>query len=209
MKSKPCNYNNRIIGEAKKRFDGYVSGERDTLHPDLRSTVFHLVVKYGNYQDYQQVKGIYEKSSIVDEKLAALSALGASQDCTVLKETLNFALSEKVRNQDLIYAIRSVGYNPSGRLLAWSFFKENYSVFHERFYEFSTALLSRIVSGVTEFSSEAKSTEVEAFFADKKIDAIRMTVDQSLERIRSNTKWLNGNRTAVAKFLKEAVKKMK
>lgn len=180
------------------------------IHPNLRGVVFSLAVKNGGKPEYDAVMKIYQESSIVDEKLAALAALGSSQDKQVLKDTLNLTLSDKVRSQDVIYVFRSVANNFEGRSLAWPFVKEHFGVFHDKFYSASTALLSRIISSSTEvFSDATMAADLESFFQGKKVEAVQRTILQSAEKIRANASYLEKNSKAVAKFLSEAVKRLK
>ena len=198
-----------VISECKKRFDACTVTDCSSLNPDLRGTIFSLAVEHGSESNYSKMKEIYSNSKVIDEKLAALSALGSSPNPITLEETLKLVLGTQVRNQDIMYVIRSVAMNRIGKPLAWKFVQTNWDDFHRRFYSSSTALLCRIVSGTTEhFASDKFATEVESFFQGKQVEAIQRTIDQSCEKIRKNAKWITRDRVAVSEWLKKAIKKL-
>ena len=65
------------------------------------------------------------------------------------------------------------------------------------------SLLGRIVSSTTEeFSSDTWATEVDSFFKTKELPAISRSIQQSLEKIRSNAKFLTREKEKVAEWLK-------
>ena len=85
---------------------------------------------------------------------------------------------------------------------SWEFVQENWKFFYERYYRGSISLLSRVVSFSTqEFSQSGDADAVERFFADKDVSSINRTVQQSLEKIRSNSAWLTVNKDNVAQWL--------
>ncbi|KAJ2340717.1 hypothetical protein IWW50_006647, partial [Coemansia erecta] len=51
------------------------------------------------------------------------------------------------------------------------------------------------------FTGAARADEVEAFFAERDTKKFQRVVDQSLEKIRSNTRWLEKDRADVAAWL--------
>lgn len=214
-----------VVSEAKRRFDLFfeewqkqfeVKSDAEGLkitksmssqiHPNLRGHVFAIVVKHGTKSHYEKVMEIYKKSKVIDEKLAALGSLGAASDAQILESTLDFGLDEKnVRPQDIIYVVGSVAGNLNGRKIAWPWVKKNWSKLYERYYKSSMSLLSRIVSSTTEnFGSKEHYEEVRSFFADKEVDAISRSIEQSLEKIMAHESWLSKDRENVKKWLNSA-----
>lgn len=71
-------------------------------------------------------------------------------------------MSSEVRSQDCVYVITSVASSKVGRDLAWTFFKENWNVFNERFK--GTFLLVRLIKMAENFATEEMAQEIDAFF---------------------------------------------
>ncbi|KXJ16551.1 Puromycin-sensitive aminopeptidase [Exaiptasia diaphana] len=91
---------------------------------------------------------------------------------------------------DTVFVIAGVTGSVTGRELAWTFVKENWSYLHDS-YE-GGFLLSRLVKCTTEnFASEEKAKEIEQFFAKHSVAAAERTVQQSLENVRLNIAWLS------------------
>ena len=55
------------------------------------------------------------------------------KDVNLLRQVLDFAISDEVRSQDTIFVMISVGMNKLGRNLAWEFFKDRIDLFKERY----------------------------------------------------------------------------
>ena len=72
-------------------------------------------------------------------------------------------MSSDVRSQDTVFVISSVASSRVGRDLAWTFFKDNWTVLNERFK--GAFLLVRLVKSLTEdFASDEMAEEIENFF---------------------------------------------
>ncbi|KAI9142649.1 aminopeptidase [Paraphysoderma sedebokerense] len=202
------NGDKEVIEQAKTRFNAFISGDEQKLHPNIRGTVYAIVLKNSSNpkEDFDKIVKIYETTTNVDQKLAALSALGRVEDPELLKHVLKYAMDEdNVRPQDFIYPLGSVASNPKGRKLAWEFVKTNWEKLEERFVS-TLSLLGRCVTSTTQdYATEEFAKEVESFFKDKNTKPIDRPLEQSLEKIRSQAAWLNRDRDAVAKWLKENV----
>lgn len=179
-----------------------VNGDVTAVHPNVRSTVLTLAVKFGGAEEWEHVYALYQSSEVADEKVTALQVLGATRVPELVKRTLNLALDpEMVKPQDLIYIYQGLGANPTAKELVWQHFKENFDSLYERFKQ-NLSILNHLVKNVCSvFNSELKRTEIEAFFAAKQVAAIERPLSQSLERVRINAKWLERDREPVNEWL--------
>jgi aminopeptidase N len=136
-----------------------------------------------------------------EEKLRALTALTHFRQPDLLRDTLALSLSPVVRSQDTIRVVAGVAVNPRGRELAWEFVQAHWSEFDQR-YGGGGFLLTRLIESVTSsFTTLAKEREVAEFFLRHPVPSATRTIQQCLERIRINTRWLFRNRTDVAAWL--------
>jgi len=155
----------------------------------------------GGEKEYDQIYKLFKESEMQEEKLRALRALGFTQDPNLLNRSLKMSLSEEVRSQDLIYVIATCGAHKKGRELTWSFFKENFAQFENRLKD-SMMLFERVVTASFDgFTSEEKAEDAEKFFTAHPVASAERGIKQTLEKIRSNAKWVQTNRANVAKFL--------
>lgn len=70
---------------------------------------------------------------MLEEKDRIGRSLGAIKDPKLLKEVLQFSISDDVRSQDSVFIIIAVGLSKVGREVAWNFFKDNKDLFKERY----------------------------------------------------------------------------
>lgn len=200
-----------VIEEAKRRFADFIMGNSSCIHPNLRGVIYSIVLREGGVSEYEQVYKLYENLTVVDQRLAALGALGSTRNEECIARAL--ALCENadaVRPQDVIYITRATGANPVARRTTWAYVQNNWDLFQKRYgNDGGISLLGRVVSTSTqEFSSEEDAKKVEAFFANKKTNTFDRTLKQSLERIRMNAKWLNENCAPVSRWLFENVRRV-
>ncbi|XP_067208071.1 puromycin-sensitive aminopeptidase isoform X1 [Linepithema humile] len=192
-----------MIEEAKRRFELYVNGTT-TLAADLRSPVYRAVLSAGDADTYKTMIKLYKEADLQEEKERILRALGAIKDGTLLREVLDFAMSEDVRAQDTVFAIMSVGLTYKGRLMAWNFFKEKWKTLLDR-YE-GGFLLARLVKFTTEnFVTEELAKDVESFFKSHPTPGTERTVQQCVESIRLNAAWLARDKDSIRKYLTNQV----
>ncbi|HWP84323.1 MAG TPA: M1 family metallopeptidase [Terriglobia bacterium] len=180
------------IEEARDRFARYLKG--GTLDPDLRQPVYSLVAENGHAKEWSQLRKLYEKSDLQEEKTRLLRAAGNCRDADVLRELLEYSLSEQVRFQDTWIVVVGAAAHPLGRTLAWKFVKKNWKTFTNRYLGGGLNLLNRIIGISAGFTSADQLADVEAFFKRRRAPGIERAVNKSLEMIRSNIKWLGRDR---------------
>jgi puromycin-sensitive aminopeptidase len=194
-----------VIAEARARFERYVH-EPQAVHPDLRSTVLNLAALGGDRSTYDALREVERRATLQEEKLRALSALTHFRQPDLLQETLELSLSPVVRSQDTIRVVAGVAANPRGRHLAWQFVQAHWPEFDKR-YGGGGFLLTRLIESVTSsFNTLHKEQEVAEFFLDHPVPSATRTVQQCLERIRINTRWLFRNHVDVGAWLMAYVK---
>jgi puromycin-sensitive aminopeptidase len=192
------------LAEARTRFNRY-GQEAQSVHPDLRSTVLNLAAYGGDRSTHEALCEINRKATLQEEKLRALAALTHFRSPELLQEALELSLSPDVRSQDTIRVVAGVAANPHGREAAWEFVKANWAEFDRRYGGGGFLIVRLIESVASSFASAAKEREVAEFFTAHPVPAAARTVQQCLERIRINTRWLTQNHRALEAWLKTAV----
>ena len=181
-----------VLREATVQFQRYLS-DHDSVHPDLRGVVCSLAAQAGDRSTYDQLWELEGQASLQEEKIRLLLALTRFQDTGLLNETLERALSSRVRSQDTITVVGGVAANIRGREPAWEFVKSNWAEFDRRYGSGGFGLM-RLVSICSSFNTEEKMADVERFFTDHPTPAAERTIRQALERMRLNINWLERNR---------------
>ena len=181
-----------VLQEATGQFQRYLS-DHDSVHPDLRGVVCSLAAQAGDRSTYDQLWELERQASLQEEKIRLLLALTRFQDTGLLNETLERALSSRVRSQDTITVVGGVAANIRGREPAWEFVKSNWAEFDRRYGSGGFGLM-RLVSICSSFNTEENMADVERFFTDHPTPAAERTIRQALERMRLNINWLERNR---------------
>ena len=188
----------QVLAEAQNRFTRF-RDDPASLHPDLRGVVLGLVAQEGDRAIYDTLWDMEKKADLQEEKIRLLAALTRFRKEELLRETLERSLSPDVRSQDTILVVPAVASNRHGRDLAWEFLKGNWAEFDRRYGRGGFGIM-RLVSTTGSFTTLERAQEVDEFFRTHPVPSAQRTVQQSLERIRLNVKWLERNRDSLAEW---------
>ncbi|KAJ9085937.1 hypothetical protein DSO57_1009263 [Entomophthora muscae] len=190
-----------VLEEARRRFNLFLGGDPTALHPDLRSTVYHIVLNLGGDSEYQALKKIYCETESPDQKLSVLSVLGYVTQPALINDALNFAISDEVCPQGSNYLMSSLSYNPHSRRTSWAFVKSHWDLFEKKYSSDLDALENLIQGIASNLTTEVDALDVEKFFSDKDLSKLKFPLTQALESIRSNASWLARDRTRIESWL--------
>ena len=191
--------NTAVLEEARARFQEYLR-DPASLRPDIRGVAYSLVALDADRDLYDTFWDLEKKAALQEEKRRLLGALSRPRDTTLLSETLERSLSDDVRAQDTPLVIISVAANRFGRDLAWDFVQENWSELNRR-YGKGGFMIMRLVSITEDFTTLERANEVEEFFESNPVAGAQRTVQQALESIRLNARWLDLNADQIADWL--------
>ena len=187
------------IREAQGRFDRFLE-DPDSLRPDLRSTVFALTAQAGDEHTFETLLQLEAATDLQEEKIRRLRALTRFEQKDLLQRTLDLTLSPRVRTQDTVSMVIGVAANRHGGDLAWEFIKDNWDEFNRRYGAGGFAIM-HLVSIIGRFTTLEHAADVEEFFAEHPAPGAQRTIQQSLERIRINARWLEVQGAEVGEWL--------
>ena len=184
--------NNDTLEMAKTKFNEFIK-EPSSLHPDLRAIVYSLVAQNGGEAEYQTLWDLHAKANLHEERVRILGSLTRFQDKELLNDLLQRSLSDEVRSQDTVLVVVSTANNIGARDLTWEFVKNNWNEFDRRYGKGGFAIMNLVtITGL--FTEIEKVEEVQSFFQTNPAPSAERTIQQSLERIQLNSKWLDQNR---------------
>ena len=190
-----------IINEAKRRFSSHLKA--NNLDANIRLQVYSISAKNGDKNIYNQLKNLYMKSDLQEEKVRALYSLGKFRDEKILREFLEFILSDEVKSQNVNAGVSSVARNPKGMLIAWEFFKDNYERFEKKIGKSGHGMPRLIKTLLGDFSYGEMLGEIKEFFEKKDIKNSKRAIKESLESIKHNYKFKRDNEEIIEKWLKK------
>ncbi|CAG7980251.1 unnamed protein product [Penicillium salamii] len=190
-----------VVKAAQDMFARFAAGDNSAIHPNIRGSVFTIVLKHGGLKEYEVVLNQFRNAPTSDEKTTALRCLGASQDPTLIQRTLGLALNDEVKSQDIYMPLGGLRSSPAGIEGRWDWLKSNWDEIYKRLPP-GLGMLGTVVQLTTaSFCTEAQLKEVEQFFASKDTKGFDRAVEQSLDAIRAKVNWLKRDRQDVEDWL--------
>jgi tricorn protease interacting factor F2/3 len=165
---------------------------KDNLDLDIGGSVYSVLAQYGDNSLFKDMMHKYEKTDNVEQKLKLLSALYLFRDPSILSKALDYALTDKVRAQNLRNVFGTVLGNPASQkvILDWS--KSNWDkvkVHQQTHYIFEDFLESLIISQV----EKSKKKEIEDFLNKNKVK-YEMSKKNSFEIMEMNLNFIDKNK---------------
>ncbi|KAJ5287790.1 hypothetical protein N7478_003476 [Penicillium angulare] len=190
-----------VIKAAQDMFARFAAGDVSAIHPNIRGSVFTLVLKHGGVKEYEVVLDRFRHASTSDEKTTALRCLGAAEDPALIKRTLGLATSDEVKNQDIYMPLGGLRNSAVGIQARWEWLQENWDGVYRRLPP-SLGMLGTVVQLTTAaFGTEAQLNEVKAFFDSKDTKGYDRAVEQSLDAIRAKVNWVQRDNKDVESWL--------
>ena len=188
------------ISEAQQRFARYLE-DPASLSPDLKGAVYALAAQAGDEATFDAMHRLAQQTPLQEEKVRLLQSLTRFSDANMLQRTLDLSLSPDVRIQDTVAMVLGVaGNRNNGTRMAWDFVKDNWEEFDRRYGSGGFAIM-RLVGLTGGFVTAEAREDVDRFFQDNPTPAASRTIQQSLERIDLNIRWLERNRDDIAQWL--------
>ncbi|KAF4447296.1 aminopeptidase [Fusarium albosuccineum] len=188
---------------AFEMFDKFIKGDRDALQPNLRGSVFAVVLAYGGEAEYNAVVKEYETAKQSSERNTALRSLGFSQDPALIQRTLKYTLSDQVKTQDIYMPLSALRAHKEGILALWTWVKENWDVLIKRLPPGMSLLGDLVAISTGSFTQHDQAAEVKTFFGEKGTKGFDLELAQSLDAIKAKQNWLARDKDDVKQWLKD------
>ncbi|MGE0444540.1 MAG: M1 family metallopeptidase, partial [Vicinamibacterales bacterium] len=149
----------------------------------LAPTVLQVAALGGDAALYERYLAQLARPGIEPEEYYRyFNALTWFRDPALVTRTLEFAMTERVRSQDVGALIAAVMARPWARDAAWRFTQAQWGALTERLGTFQG--IPTIAGGLSNFCSAENAAEIRQFFARNPMPSER-TLNQSLERIEA------------------------
>ena len=188
-----------VTSEALLRFN---NRSEKQVHPDVRGVVYVTAAREGKEKEYEELLAMHRAETLHEEKERLLGALGSFRSEKLLSRTLAMIMTEEVRMQDRNRGFASVLVNPAGRTLGWKVLKKNWKNIGEAYGE-GNHLLSRLVAVLNRNTTKEAYDDIKTFFKTHSAPAAERAVEQVLENVDSNVRWLKRDEKKISKWLKE------
>ncbi|KAL4609489.1 endoplasmic reticulum aminopeptidase 1-like isoform X1 [Arapaima gigas] len=170
------------------------SGSNMSLPVDISLAVYSVGARTEEGWDF--LFKTYQHSLYASVKSQIKSALSTTPLPHKLQWIMEQSLEgEVLKTQDLPYVVVSVSRNPKGYKHAWDFLRANWDRLLKKF-ELGSPAIAYMVTGVTnQYSTKEMLEEVQEFFSslEKETGAGLRCIQQALESIEENIRWVNKN----------------
>lgn len=198
-----CRLNDeKCTQQAKAMFKQYVESNGTSRIPgDLQRVVFTVAAQ--SNQDWLTLLNMYGHVTYDSEKRKMLEGLASTQDAQSIVWILKAGLKgDTIQTQELPLVVKTVCNGFAGYLFAWNFIQENWNQLIEKFPVGSFDLQKIIKSATSQFSTQAHLDQVQGFFSSLKERGSQMrSVQEALETIRLNQRWMERNLPTLRKWL--------
>lgn len=157
----------KVVDAAKDMFSRFSAGEFTAIHPNIRGSVFDLVLRHGGEKEYNVVLDRYRNAPTSSEKNTALRCLGSAQDPALIQRTLDLALSDEIKSQDIYMVIAGLRSHTAGISARWEWLKNNWEGITKRLPPAFGMLGSVLQICTASLSTEEQLRDVQEFFKDK------------------------------------------
>jgi aminopeptidase 2 len=171
-----------VVKAAHEMFAAFAAGDVTAIHPNLRDSVFAIVLKHGGTKEYDIVLDRFRHAPSSDEKVIALRCLGAAEDPALVQRTLDLVMSSEVKNQDIHTVLGGLGNFPAGIEARWAWLKKNWDTIYVRLPP-ALEMLSVVVQlSTSSFCTEDQLKDVKGFF-DAQNTKVRLSIIISFQVI--------------------------
>ena len=168
-----------VLAQAAKIAQEYIDNPT-SVDPTLGQTALSIAARNGDSALFDQLQKIYETSTNPDYQENALHLLAQFENPVLVKRALDYAVSGKVRNQDVAIQL-SIGLQvAANRDLTWNYIKANWDKVQA---QLTTNMGGYLVNSTADFCSTEARDDVENFFSTHKVPATDSILKHAIERI--------------------------
>jgi aminopeptidase N len=169
------------ISEARRNVEGVLAGG-EAVNPQLVTPSIEVAVRHGDAALYDKLQRRAESVNDPVKQTQALFALAGFTEPVLVRRTMDYATSGKVRNQDSWRLMARLLSQRQTRDVTWAYIKQNWDKVQAQFTMFSGAA---VVGATGSFCSAEDKADVERFFATHKVVASEQALRRAKESIDS------------------------
>ena len=180
----------QIIKAAQDMFAKFLGGDRQAIHPNIRGSVYAIVLQNGDGKVYDALLHEYQTAKDADERNTALRALGRANTKDLIQRSLDLPLSDDVKGQDVYMPIAGLRNEREGVEMMWEWMTKNWTPLTLKC-PASLGMLSGVVQIATAgFTHEEQLQTVRQWFEGRSTKGFDRALEQSSDAVRAKAKWL-------------------
>jgi aminopeptidase N/puromycin-sensitive aminopeptidase len=168
-----------VLAEAREISEKYIASP-DSVDPNLAQTALQMTARNGDTELFDKLQKITETSTNPEIQIGALRLLAMFENPQLATRALEYAVSDKVRNQDAAIQLAIALEVDKTRELAWKFIQSHWDEVKK---EFTPELGNELVGATGAFCNASARDDIASFFATHKVPDSDQTLKHSIERI--------------------------
>jgi len=168
-----------VLAQAKEIAEKYMT-DPTSIDATLGQTALSIAARNGDAAMFDRLQKFYETSTNPELQIGALRLLAQFESPDLAKRSMDYALTNKVRNQDAAFQFYIAMQVDAGRELAWQYIQEHWDAIHA---VLTPELGGVLVSSTSAFCSQVSRDQVQQFFSTHKVASADQAVKHSIERI--------------------------
>jgi aminopeptidase N/puromycin-sensitive aminopeptidase len=190
------------VAQAKVIAEKYLA-DPTSVDPTLGQTCVALAARNGDAAYYEQLKKLSQTSNDPQIGTRALYLLAQFNNQELARQTLEYAVSGKVKNQDAAFLLLIEMQVPETRDLAWSFIRDHWDEVQK---QLTTATGAYLVSSVGAFCDAHHRDEAVAFFKDHKVASADRALPRAVNTINDCIDLHDSQNASLQEWLMQNVK---
>ncbi|KAJ8603571.1 hypothetical protein MRB53_042114 [Persea americana] len=191
-----------VIAAAKSMFEKYKAGDKSAIHPNLRSSVYAIVLRTGGESEYNTILSFASDGKTADERNTALRALGCARSPALIKRTLSLPFTDVVRDQDTYLPLSSLRTHRQGIEALWEWLQSEWETIIKRLPPSGTMLATIVQMCTSGFSRTEDADKIKKFFEGKDHTGYDRSLMQSIDSVTAKSNWVTRDGSDVEGWLK-------
>jgi aminopeptidase N len=172
------------------------------IDPSMRRMAFRAAMQKEPSRVFPILMSEFTKTSSGDAMNSVVVAMAETDDRSILRDLVALNWSASIPVSSMSVALFALVAHPIGRHIQWAYTKDHWEACTAKLND--ALLLDQFVQvSMLGFSSEDMAEDVEAFFADKKMEGFRQSLEKGKEGIRARALYRERDSALLRQFLLE------
>jgi aminopeptidase N len=169
----------KVISQARSIAEKYIA-DPGSVDATLGQAAVGVAARNGDTAFFDQLEKAYETSTNPEIQQGALRQLAQFEDPALAQRGLDYAVSNKVRNQDTFIQLLIALSVEATRDQTWTYIKQNWDTVKARL---TTGGGGAIIEATSSFCTAEARDDVQRFFAEHKVAASSVSLTHAIDRM--------------------------
>ena len=186
----------KIIKDAIEKFRSPIQN----IPAHLRSSVYYIIVRYGDENDNMKLWGMLENETLHEEKLRIMTSFSAVLKAKDIIDVLDYYTSDKVRNQDTPLLISRLLGETNHPEIVYNYIEHHWGEFVDK-YGKGGHLLAHMLESLAIINDTAILKHMKEFFKKYPARGTKMVLSQVYEKIEGTLAWQKQDQKILKEYL--------